>query len=45
VAALDEARYFCRLWPFVSTARKQHHAVMDKLADLFTGNFWIPSTT
>ncbi|CAM3887447.1 IS66 family transposase [Nocardiopsis rhodophaea] len=42
---LDGARYFCRLRSFISTARKQHHAVMDKLAELFAGNVWIPSTT
>ncbi|WP_081748825.1 IS66 family transposase [Nocardiopsis sp. CNT312] len=42
---LDGARYFCRLRSFISTARKQHHAAMDKLAELFAGNVWIPSTT
>ncbi|USY20462.1 IS66 family transposase [Nocardiopsis exhalans] len=42
---LAGARYFCRLRSFISTARKQGHAAMDKLAELFAGNAWIPSTT
>lgn len=42
---LEGAAYFCRIRSFISTVRKQGHAAMDKLTDLFAENVWLPATT
>ena len=42
--SLDGARHFCRIRSFISTTRKQGHAALDKLTELFAGNAWIPAT-
>jgi transposase len=42
---LAGAERFCRIRSFISTAKKQGHAAMAKLTDLFAGNVWLPATT
>lgn len=42
---LQSARHFCRIRSFISTVKKQGHATLDTLTELFAGKVWIPATT